>query len=163
MSTVTTRVPARSKVSSVKGATKRRLDRLGRSSAAIALVGLRALPLPRDLAGTLVSQTVESASGDFLAVAWKWALCCRHWRLQRRTAVGSQCCGCFRSTTTRTPVSAADHVARVRFSGMGNKQSSEPAPLSAAEHGFVVGDRVQTQWTEEEGGNDQWYPGTVSP
>ena len=46
---------------------------------------------------------------------------------------------------------------------MGNKQSSEePAPLTAAEHGFGVGDRVQTQWTVEEGGNDQWYPGTVS-
>lgn len=56
-------------------------------------------------------------------------------------------------------VAAVTAVARF---DMGNKQSSEPAPLSAAEHGFVVGDRVQTQWTVEEGGNDQWYPGTVS-
>lgn len=49
---------------------------------------------------------------------------------------------------------------------MGNKQSAaaadEPPPLTAAQHGLQVGDRVQTQWTVEEGGNDQWYPGTVS-
>jgi len=47
--------------------------------------------------------------------------------------------------------------------GSGSKKSSdEPPPLSQAEHGFVEGDRIQTQWTVEEGGNDQWYPGTVA-
>ena len=48
---------------------------------------------------------------------------------------------------------------------MGNKQSSspdEPPPLTQLEHGWYEGDRVQTQWTVEEGGNDEWYPGTVA-
>ena len=33
--------------------------------------------------------------------------------------------------------------------------------MTAAQHGFKAGDRVQTQWTVEEGGDDSWYSGTI--
>ena len=35
------------------------------------------------------------------------------------------------------------------------------APKTALEHGFMEGERVQTQWTVEEGGDDAWWPATV--
>ena len=46
---------------------------------------------------------------------------------------------------------------------MGGKGSREElSPLPASSHGLKVGDRCQTQWTIEEGGNDCWYTGTIS-
>ena len=41
--------------------------------------------------------------------------------------------------------------------GMGNAKSApgEP-PMTAEQHGFRPGDRVQTQYTVEEGGDDSW-------
>eukprot|EP01050_Picozoa_sp_SAG11_P009759 SAG11_NODE_941_length_6455_cov_5.508181_3_plen_126_part_00 len=39
--------------------------------------------------------------------------------------------------------------------------ADEPPPLTQEQHGMKVGDRVQTQYTVEEGGDDSWYPGTI--
>ena len=41
-------------------------------------------------------------------------------------------------------------------------QCAQLAPKTQAEHGFAEGDRVQTQWSVEEGGNDEWFPATVA-
>ena len=41
-------------------------------------------------------------------------------------------------------------------------QCVQLAPKTQAEHGFAEGDRVQTQWSVEEGGNGEWFPATVA-
>mmetsp|Transcript_80474 Transcript_80474/g.225824 ORF Transcript_80474/g.225824 Transcript_80474/m.225824 type:complete len:104 (+) Transcript_80474:83-394(+) len=45
---------------------------------------------------------------------------------------------------------------------MGCFSSKATAQSCQCANGHVaIGSRVQTQWTRAEGGNDQWFPGTV--